>query len=91
LNFHDLRGTAATNFFRAEFSIREIAEPVLRRVFQFRSSIRSQLPRGPVGCGKMADWFVERLDRIADTLCVFLLPFSHFLRSAAHAVIGYRP
>ncbi|MDE2112765.1 MAG: tyrosine-type recombinase/integrase [Alphaproteobacteria bacterium] len=26
LNFHDLRGTAATNFFRADFSIREIAE-----------------------------------------------------------------
>jgi len=26
LHFHDLRGTAATNFFRAGFTIREIAE-----------------------------------------------------------------
>jgi hypothetical protein len=26
----------------------------------------------------MADWFVERLGRIADTPATFLLPFSHF-------------
>lgn len=28
--------------------------------------------------GKMADWCVERLGRIADTPFAFLLPFSHF-------------
>jgi hypothetical protein len=26
----------------------------------------------------MADWYIERLGRIADTPCAFLLPFSHF-------------
>jgi hypothetical protein len=26
----------------------------------------------------MADWFVERLGRIADTPIAFLLPFDHF-------------
>jgi hypothetical protein len=26
----------------------------------------------------MADWRVERLGRIADTPCAFLLPFDHF-------------
>jgi len=28
--------------------------------------------------GKMADWCVERLGRIADTTFAFLLPFNHF-------------
>ncbi|HZQ40711.1 MAG TPA: hypothetical protein VFA87_07955 [Rhizomicrobium sp.] len=28
--------------------------------------------------GKMADWFVEKLGRIADAAIAFLLPFGHF-------------
>jgi len=31
--------------------------------------------------GKMADWCVERLGRIADTTFAFLLPFNHFSSS----------
>jgi hypothetical protein len=30
------------------------------------------------GAAKLAIWFVGKLDRIADTLCAFLLPYNQF-------------